>query len=135
MNTKKYCLLVDDDPEDQEMFIDALQKVSYTTGCYAVANGEEALRTLLEDNTNPDYIFTDLEMPVMDGLNFLKTLRSIERFKDTPVVVLSSCFSAMQIEKIKSFSVTGIYTKTREEGLKEILKRYFTHSQKGQTIL
>ena len=135
MNTENYCLLVDDDPEDQEIFINALQKISSTTGCYAVSNGEEALRTLLEDNINPDYIFTDLEMPVMDGLNFLKTLRSIERFKDTRVIVLSSSFSARQIEKIRSFSVTGIYAKTREEGLKEILKKYFTHSHKEQTIL
>ena len=61
MNSKvKYCLLVEDDPEDQEFFIDALHSISSTTGCYAVLNGEEALLTLAQEQFTPDYIFTDI---------------------------------------------------------------------------
>lgn len=135
MNNGKYCLLVDDDPEDQEIFINALQQISSTTGCYAVSNGEEALRILLEDHVNPDYIFTDLQMPVMDGISFLAAMQSIEHLKTIPVIVLSSDLSAMQIENLKHFNVTGMYAKTNEDLLKEILKKYFLQSDKRPTIL
>jgi CheY-like chemotaxis protein len=125
MKKEKYCLLVEDDPEDQEFFIDALHHVSSTTGCYAVSNGEEALYTLLQVDFNPDYIFTDLNMPKMDGFEFLRILRNMERFRNIPVIVYSSDYSEELIQKVKALGVMAYYSKTRIGALKDILKKYF----------
>jgi CheY-like chemotaxis protein len=135
INKSKFCLLVEDDPDDQEFFIDALHQVSSTTGCYAVANGQEALYMLLEENFKPDYIFTDLNMPKMDGLEFIKILRSIERFNNTPVIVFSSEYSEEKLQKIKTLGVTAFYSKRRIGILKEILRNYFHDSKNPHTVL
>lgn len=126
MNSRaKYCLLVEDDPEDQDIFIDALHSISSTAGCYAVANGEEALLTLTQEQFTPDYIFTDLDMPRMGGLEFLKRLKKLEKFQNIPVIIYSGGWSEVQIQKIKKLGAKAIYAKTRMDILQEILKRYF----------
>lgn len=135
MERGKYCLLVEDDPEDQEIFVDALQHISPSTGCYAVANGEEALFTLMQEDFLPDYIFTDLNMPRMDGFEFLKTLRGIEKFKDIPVVIYTSYYSEEEIQKAKAFGVTAIYSKSRVSVLKNILRRHFCEVDSSRTVL
>lgn len=131
----KSCLLIEDDPEDQEFFLDALHSISSTTGCYAVANGEEALFTLLQDGVLPDYIFTDLHMPRMGGLEFLKIIKSIEKFRNIPVIIYSSDYSDEQIQKVKGLGADAIYSKNRMSALKDILKKYFAEPPNGSTIL
>jgi CheY-like chemotaxis protein len=135
MTDGKCCLLVEDDPEDQEFFIDVLHSISTTAGCYAVANGEDALFTLLNEDFRPDYIFTDLNMPRMGGLEFIKILKGIEKFKTIPVIVYSSDYSEEQIQKVKALGASAIYSKTRMGALKGILNKYFADSSNGRTIL
>jgi CheY-like chemotaxis protein len=132
---KKYCLLVEDDPEDQELFIDALNLISPAVGCYTVSNGEEALFTLMQEDFKPDYIFTDLNMPRMNGLEFLKLLRQVEKFQSISVIVFSSHYSEDAIEIVKKLGVTGFYSKTRFGMLAEILKKYFVEPTSPATIL
>ena len=129
MNMKaKCCLLVEDDPEDQEFFIDALHSISSTTGCFAVTNGEEALFTLAQEHFSPDYIFTDIKMPRMDGLEFLKIVKGIEKFQNIPVIIYSSQYSEVQMQKVKTLGATAIYSKTTMGVIKDILKKYFQES-------
>lgn len=124
MNVKT-CLLVEDDPEDQEFFLDALHRVSEKTGCYAVSNGEEALSTLLEEDLFPDYIFTDINMPKMNGFEFLAVLKGIEKFKDIPIIIYSSDYSEEKIQKAKRLGAAAFYSKTRVNVLRSILTKYF----------
>ncbi len=134
MSKEKYCLLVDDDPEDQEFFIDALHSVSSNIACHAVSNGEEALFTLLQEDFKPDYIFTDLNMPRMDGFEFLKILQGIEKFRSIPVIVFSSDCSEQHINKAKQLGAKAIYSKTRLGALPEMLKAYMVDAQ-SSTVL
>jgi CheY-like chemotaxis protein len=72
-------------------------------------NGEQALYLLLQGWT-PDVILMDLQMPVMDGISFLDILRSMERFRLLPVVVISAlATSAMQ--DLAPYCVTAVLTK------------------------
>ena len=135
MKKEKCCLLVEDDREDQEFFLDALHTVSSSTGCYAVGNGEEALLTLLQKGCEPDYIFTDLNMPRMDGIEFLRNLRAIERFRSIPVIVYSSDYSEEQIRKAQALGAIAFYSKTGMDVLKEILKKYFPAHKNTFSIL
>lgn len=84
-------LCVDDDPEDVELFQDAVKIIDNECTCVVANNGCEALRTLA--TLKPDYIFLDINMPVMDGKETLRSIRSDRRFNATPVCILSTSTS------------------------------------------
>lgn len=130
----KFCLLLEDDPEDQEVFIDALHSISSTTGCYAVSNGEEALIALNHHGFRPDYIFTDLNMPGMDGFQFVNEIKRIDRWKSIPVIVYSSHFSDREISALRDAGVLALYRKTTQAALAGILKRYFGATRKESIL-
>ncbi|MCS7150223.1 MAG: chemotaxis protein CheW [Caldimicrobium sp.] len=80
-------LLAEDSPFFQNMISNYL-----TQGGFHVEiapNGEEALKKL-KAGFKPDLIISDIEMPVMDGFEFIKELRSQNEFRDIPVMVLTS---------------------------------------------
>ncbi|MBI5655371.1 MAG: response regulator [Geobacter sp.] len=96
MNIKPI-LLVEDQPDDQFLTLRTLRKLKITN--VMVANeGEEALRFLQGDKKQreeppvllPSLILLDLRMPKVDGFEFLEALRSDERIKEIPVIVLTS---------------------------------------------
>jgi CheY-like chemotaxis protein len=129
------CLLVEDDPDDQQIFIETLETLPADIACYAVSNGEEAMATLLNGDFAPDYIFTDLNMPKMNGFDFLKALSRFERLRSIPVIVLSSDYSEENIKKAKQLGATDFYSKTRIAVLKDIFKKYFFDMQSKATVL
>ena len=86
----KTILLVDDDPDDTEMFKMALQKAGSHFTCHTADNGEEALTLLRnEPDLPPIMIFMDVSMPVMNGFECLAEIKKDKRFENIPVVVNS----------------------------------------------
>lgn len=81
-------LCIDDDPEDIELFRDAVEMIDSSYTCVAASNGLEGLNIL--QKTIPDYIFLDMNMPVMDGKETLRVIRDDERFNSVPVYMLST---------------------------------------------
>jgi CheY-like chemotaxis protein len=135
INKPKCCLLLEDDPEQQEIFIDALHSVSSNTGCYAVSNGEEALSILLNEGITPDYIFSDINMPKMDGFQFLKAVKGIEGLQNIPVIIYSSDYSEKQIAKATRLGATAIFSKDNTTALERILRKYLCDASGFKTIL
>ena len=122
---KMTCLLVEDDRDDQEFFVETLHAVSKKTGCYAVSNGVEALLMLREEGLRPDFIFTDINMPIMDGYEFIEILKSHGEFRDIPVVVYSSNYGIDHMIRLRELGVLAFYSKGRFQLLPEILRQYF----------
>ena len=87
---KKIILLADDDLDDTEMFCEALSEINENIHCHCAANGNEALKLLEELEVKPELIFLDLNMPVMDGWECLKFLKSDDRYQDIPVIMIST---------------------------------------------
>lgn len=126
MKRPKICLLVDDDPDDQEVFLTALSDVSATTLCLIAADGDRALELLYNEETIPDYIFLDLNMPRMNGFEFLAAMKKSKILKDIPVIVYSTTSHAAQIEKAKKLGATEFFTKKYSyKELCDLLKKYF----------
>ena len=90
-------LLAEDDKDDRELFCEALTNISAHTTIHYAENGIEVLNKLEELTTSPDMIFLDINMPVMNGWQCLKTLKEDNRYKNIPIVVYSS--SSHQREK------------------------------------
>ena len=67
----KRIFLVDDDVDDQLMFKEVIETINPALQCDTAANGKIALDKLKESSAVPDIIFLDLNMPVMNGYDFL----------------------------------------------------------------
>jgi len=63
--------LIDDDEDDLFFFKDALELIYPTLRCDTATNGKTAIDKLKVSSSLPDLIFLDLNMPVMDGFEFL----------------------------------------------------------------
>src|SRR5262245_2815042 len=91
-------LLVEDNPNDVELTLRALQKQNLANKVYVVKDGAEALDFIFGTGTfaqrrvenRPKVILLDLKLPKVDGLEVLRRVKSDERTKHTPVVMLTS---------------------------------------------
>jgi two-component system response regulator len=91
-------LLVEDNPNDVELTLRALKKHNITNKVHVVKDGAEALEYIFaigayatrDINHNPRVILLDLKLPKVDGLEVLRQIKSNERTKMIPVVVLTS---------------------------------------------
>jgi CheY-like chemotaxis protein len=90
MQNKKNIFLVEDDADDQYFFTEALREIEHAN-LFAIAdNGQDALDKLKNSMLLPDVIFTDINMPKLSGIGFLRALLKTSRIKNIPVVVLST---------------------------------------------
>lgn len=92
---KKVILLVDDDIDDQELFEEAMSIVDSAATCHFASDGEEGLRILQNGSLQCDLIFLDLNMPKMNGKQFLAEIKKDSACRNIPVVI----FSTSQREK------------------------------------
>ena len=97
MRAIRTILLAEDSPADAEMAIDALRDANLANPIMHVEDGVEALDYLLQRGAHagredglPAVLLLDIKMPRMDGLEVLKHIRSHDKLKKLPVVILSS---------------------------------------------
>ena len=104
-------LLVEDNPTDVELTLRALKKNNLTNKVHVVTDGAEALDYLFATGTykereidkKPKVVLLDLKLPKVDGLEVLKKIKSDERTRDIPVVVLTS--SKEEQDRIESYKL------------------------------
>ena len=90
---KRPILVVEDDPVDQEMIVLAFKRASVKNKLITKSNGQEALDYLMapgRESVLPAVIILDLNMPHMDGFEFLRRIKTEPRFAAIPVVVLTT---------------------------------------------
>ncbi len=83
-------LLVDDNRGDALLAAHAFKTASFETTLTHAATGELALKMLNEDVSLPDLVLLDLQLPQMSGMDVLVAIKSDERLKHIPVIVLSN---------------------------------------------
>jgi len=97
VNELKRILLVEDDPRDIDLTLDALEEYNLANEVAVVRDGADALDYLFvrgkhvsRTRENPAVVLLDLKLPKVDGLEVLRRIRSDEKLKLIPVVVLTS---------------------------------------------
>ena len=97
MNVLGRILIVEDDPKDVELTLTALEEYNLANEVVVTRDGEEALDYLycrgnfkMRTSDNPAVLLLDLKLPKVDGLEVLQQIKSDEKLKMIPVVVLTS---------------------------------------------
>jgi two-component system response regulator len=109
--TERYILLVEDNPDDEELTLLSLRKNNLAHEIIVVRDGVEAIEYLFGSGQYagrdvqrvPTVILLDLKLPKLDGLGVLKRLRADERTRTLPVVVLTS--SSQDADVIASYNL------------------------------
>jgi CheY-like chemotaxis protein len=97
MNELGRILIVEDDPKDVELTLTALEEYNLANEVVVTRDGEEALDYLycrgnfkMRTSDNPAVLLLDLKLPKVDGLEVLQQIKSDEKLRMIPVVVLTS---------------------------------------------
>jgi two-component system response regulator len=103
--TTKVILLIEDNPDDAELAVRALEMGRVKSTVVRARDGVEALDCLFgtgayaaKPRVMPDVVLLDLKLPRVDGLEVLRRLRADERTKYLPVVIMTSSLRERDIE-------------------------------------
>lgn len=120
---KKYhILLVDDDLDEFEFFLMALEKMPSLFKCTYAGGGTEALNLLNE--IEPDFIFLDMNMPARNGLECLKEIKKIEKYRHIPIIIYSTTIDESIAKKALALGAVQCLTKPILPALlEEILRK------------
>jgi len=105
------CLLVDDDPDDQELFRYALNKLNMPIDLTIADDGVYAIEKLSEPGFLPDVIFMDLNMPRLNGLECITELKKIERLNTVPTYIYSTAHEYQNDIDIKAMGIKAYLEK------------------------
>lgn len=123
MRQPKTLYLIDDDNDDLDFFCEAVGVIDKGIICIRATNSDEALRAFQqEDVPMPDMIFLDLNMPLVDGRQFLAEIKKLSTYKHIPVVIYSTSSHARDKDETKQLGASGFLTKpySLEELVREL---------------
>lgn len=111
-----HILLVEDNPGDIRLTQEALKDSKIFNTLDVVNNGKEAISYLkkegkYKDAVHPDLILLDLDLPVMDGRDFLSVIKKDPRYRLIPVIVLTVSESDQDVLKVYDLQASCYITK------------------------
>jgi CheY-like chemotaxis protein len=115
---------LDDDGDDHLFLREALHGVeSASINLTSLYNGSQLIEYLFRagvynkcQDPLPDLILLDINMPVMNGITVLRTLKSIPEFQHIPVFILSTAKEQSTFKECEEIGATGCYTKSLQIG-------------------
>lgn len=118
--------IIDDDPVFVLLFKKILSKIGVFETVINFENGQLALEALIEKFKNnlpfPNVIFLDINMPVLDGWEFLKALDKYKFKEDLKIYMISSSIDSIEIKKYKKYPFVKNYI-SKPISAKDFLKK------------
>ncbi|MCW7470871.1 response regulator [Leptospira kanakyensis] len=104
--------LVEDDMITTFLIKTLMEKFSFADEIHGFHNGEEAWNALLAGSADPDMVFLDLNMPVMDGWEFLEIVSKHPKYAKLPIYILTSSIDPTDKARSEEFkNVKGYLVK------------------------
>lgn len=106
------CFLIENDPDDQEIFGMALQEAAPDASCVCANSGVQALELLEQDlSFVPSLVIMDMNMPLMDGKECLQALKAMERLREVPVYMYSTTADPLSVSEVKGLGAVDFFEK------------------------
>jgi DNA-binding NtrC family response regulator len=122
-------VLVDDDIDDLQVFCDAVLAVDKSIECICFLKCEDFNAYLSTTEHIPDYIFCDLVMPTITGIDCMREVRSYGKFNNTKLVAYSTSLPDKRLELIETFNATFLFKPHSFDGLVDEIKNIFEVQQ------
>jgi CheY-like chemotaxis protein len=130
---RKNVLLVDDDHIFNFLNEKIIARIGFANEIHTASNGQEAIniisRLSQNSSTVPEIIFLDLNMPVMDGFEFIETFNTMDlpEQERMVIIVVSSSADPRDIERVQSMGVKYYISKpVTEESIRLVLSKEFS---------
>ncbi|WNM18874.1 response regulator [Flavobacterium capsici] len=104
-------LLIEDDTIEVMKFKRVIQLLEGNHQLLEAKNGETALTILAEQTCKPNIIILDLNMPKMNGIEFLSILKNDKILKYIPVVILTTSSNDKDIQELYKIGIAGYFVK------------------------
>ncbi len=105
-------LIVDDDTDDRDLFIEAVKVVDSTIECITARDGQQAIEILKNPEFPlPDYIFLDLRMPRYNGRKCLIEIKKDPGLKDIPVIIYTTSKETEESKELQEMGAVHFITK------------------------
>ena len=124
MKPLKCILIGDDDPDDQELFLEALKEIDEDFVCITAFDGQDVLDKLANPLFIPDMIFLDLNMPKMSGKECLREIKKSSLLSDVPVIIYSTSDDKKEMSEVLQSGAVFFFQKPNRF---EELSRALTH--------
>ena len=123
---KKNCILIDDDEDDQLIFRSVINKHFKNIELFCFNSAQEGMKSVSDfDKNNLRAIFLDLNMPRVNGIECLKTLRKDSRLNRTPIVIYSTSNNPQDVNEALLNKADAFITKpSKITDLVEEIKPY-----------
>ncbi len=136
-------ILVDDDEDDRDLFSKAIDELKINTDLLMFKDGYELLDHLKDDPNLPSIIFLDLNMPIINGMDCLKEIRSDQKYSDISIAIYSTSSSENDIDETfihgANIYINKPYSYTKlKDSIGKVLKmnwQYFNSSLNKETFL
>ena len=108
----KFIMIIDDDPDETAIFCEAIETFDSNVQCINFNQPEKALEYLQnQQSVLPNWIFLDLNMPRIDGIECLKRIKTINHLSSVPVIMYSTSSLKADIENTKKLGANGYLIK------------------------
>ncbi|MDZ4747073.1 MAG: response regulator [Saprospiraceae bacterium] len=136
MNKNGAIIIVEDDTDDQETFSEAFKELNYKNKIIFFNDGQEALSYLTSKTTEPFIVFSDINMPKLNGIELRKQIHENEdiRIKTIPYLFFTTSSRQEAVIDAYSKSIQGFFVKPSSfQDLKSLLKIIVEYWQKCES--
>ncbi|AZJ34888.1 ATP-binding protein [Tenacibaculum singaporense] len=125
-----HAVIVEDDASLRSLLKNVLEELGMMVTSFG--NAQEALKEI--DNITCDLVLTDIQLPKMNGIHFMETLKKHKSYKGQPIVAMTGRANLSESEYIKNGFSDALIKPFHSKRLKEILQRFFDFKIKDDNI-
>lgn len=132
MNKRGPIIIIEDDLDDQQFLSDVFEQLQYPNEIIFFDDGEQALNYLIATTIEPFIIFSDINMPKLNGIELREKVHENEdlRMKSIPYLFFSTSAEQKYVVDAYSKSVQGFFVKPSDFGkMKEMVKNIVEYWQ------
>ncbi len=133
MNKGGPIIIIEDDAEDQEILIEVFKELNYNNEIIFFDEGQKALDYLIDTSIKPFIIFSDINMPKLNGMELRSKVHENEdlRIKSIPYLFFTTSAEQKHVIEAYSKSIQGFFVKPSDiREIKETIKTIVEYWQK-----